>query len=84
MLVKPEKFNSSMRGTSPSFHAKDGLNREVAALMCICGSLRLLRGPVFYPGTVLGVDQQSNVANFQSPTLSPHWPKAFEGSFWAL
>lgn len=67
-----------------SFRAKEWLRREATAQLCICGSLGLLRGSVFYPGTVLGVEQQSNVANFQSPTLSPHWPKAFEGSFWAL
>lgn len=65
---KCRNFDSSMGGTSPFFRAKDGSSREATALR-ICGSLRLLRGPVFYLGTVPGVDQRSNVANFQSPSL---------------
>ena len=57
-----ESFDSSTRGHSSSFHAKDGLSREAAALLRILGSLRLLRGAPFYPGTVLGVDQRSIVS----------------------
>ena len=67
--------------SSASFRAKEGSSREATAQR-ICGSLRLLRGPVFYPGTVLGVDQRSIVASFSSPShLALIGPKPLRALF---